>query len=270
MPIPYATAQPSAPAGAPVANLQAGMRGRVTLTAVAYGQLVGVGFGPGGRLGWESFLGGAPGLSSLIGVALFAWAPGDALPPDWPADDANADTGWHFEFVYRNASVAITSAVMATALGAPAGSVAVWTAHGVGPALQTRATVLTWPTSDAVNPGGSPGGQFNPGDHVRMSIAPTDLDAIASAVGYQGTTIGQSCNALLSMIQQTGFDQLVTGGTPHVLAWCGVDFLPPDWPPTDNLDNYHLEFRYQGGSPLVVAGLPFPVQAAFIAQGAGA
>lgn len=205
-------------------------------------------------------------LPSLFGNALFVWAPGDALPPDWPLDDANASTGWHFEFVSQNASQSIAASDIAAAMSAGAPYVTLWSAQGSGPAQLTRPIVLNW----------NPVTQLDPGAHVRMTIAASDLAAAAQAVGMTGVISGgpSACSGFLQLVQFAAFDVLVTNGSPLVLIWCGVDFLPPDWPATDSLTDYHLEFRVLpvagGGSSPPIASLPFPVLGAWAAQGPGA
>lgn len=203
-------------------------------------------------------------LPNLFGNALFVWAPGDALPPDWPTDDPNAATGWHFEFVSQNASQSIAAADIATAMNAGPSYVALWSAQGTGPAQITRPIVLNWdPVTELV-----------PSAHVRMTVAQSDLATIAQAVGMTGviSTGPSACAGFLNLVQFAAFDQTVTNGSPLVLTWCGVDFLPPDWPPDDQLGEYHLEFRVlpSSGTPAPISNLPFPILGAWQAQGPGA
>jgi hypothetical protein len=205
-------------------------------------------------------------LSSLFGNALFVWGPADALPPDWPSDDPNGGPGaaWHFEFVSQNASQSIAASDIATAMGAGPSFVTLWTAQGSGPAALTRPMVLAWnPVTD-----------LSPGAHVRLTIAASDLSTVAQAVGMTGViSAGPSaCAGLLQLVQFAGFDQMVTNGSPLVLIWCGADLLPPDWPPTDSLADYHLEFRVLPGpgTAAPLSNLPFPVAGAWAAQGPGA
>lgn len=251
-----ATYVPMTQAGAP-----AGSRIRFTLTDDVYRAAVGVGFGPGGRLGFANFVGSSGLVQQETGVPIFVWAPGDALPPDWPADDAHAADGWHVELLYRNASLVLTPPMIPAGLGVHDAGVSSWIAQGQGPTKATGAGALSWTASS---------GTIQPGDHVRLSFAPADLYTIANAVGFTGAITGPSCTGFLLLVAQSGFDQVVTGGGANLLAWCADDLLPPDWPPTDDLGNYHLETRYQGSGPLAVASLPFPVAGAWIAQGVGA
>lgn len=205
-------------------------------------------------------------LPSLFGNALFIWAPTDALPPDWPADDPNAGpgAGWHFEFVSQNASQSIGAADIATAMNAGPSFVTLWSAQGSGPAQLTRPIVLNW----------QPVTQLDPGAHVRMTVAQSDLATIAQAVGLTGVVSGgaAACSSFLQLVQFAGFDQLVTNGSPLVLIWCGSDFLPPDWPTPDSLGDFHLEFRVlpSTGTGALIDNLPFPVLGAWQAQGPGA
>ncbi len=238
------------------ATVSAGGRGRVTIAANSAPPVLA------NFILWIK----TSNLPNLFGWAFFVWGPNDALPPDWPSDDVNAGpgAGYHFEFVSQNAAAQIGVADIVNGMSAAPAAVAMWSAQGSGPAQLTRPIVLNW---NAVT-------QLDPGAHVRMTIAQGDLATIAQAVGLTGAiSAGPSaCAGLSQLVQFAGFDQIVTNGTTLVLTWCGSDFLPPDWPSSDSLGEYHLEFRVLagGGSSAPISNLPFPVLGAWAAQGPGA
>ena len=56
-----------------------------------------------GIQGWVNLL-AQPNVVAAFGTAnMCAWAPGDTLPPDWPADDYDAQSEYHADFVYQGA-----------------------------------------------------------------------------------------------------------------------------------------------------------------------
>jgi len=73
---------------------------------------------------WSSVLAFPTVQSALVASAMTAWAPGQALPADWPADDPTKAAGYHVEFTYGG-----TAPVMVSALPLP---VKVWVARGLG------------------------------------------------------------------------------------------------------------------------------------------
>jgi hypothetical protein len=50
--------------------------------------------------GWQRLLANPTIQKVIAAPSMSAWAPGDLLPTDWPADDTKAATGYHAEFVY--------------------------------------------------------------------------------------------------------------------------------------------------------------------------
>jgi hypothetical protein len=209
-------------------------------------------------------------LFAAIG-APFVWSPGDALPADWPLSDANAvptagftTTGFHFEFVNPFDTPISLADLRASIWSGASGPVPdVWIAQGTGQATAVRASSLTWDAAQTLSPG----------DHVRASLQPGDLMTLVGALSAGAANPlpyrDNSCATLLGVVEQTAFHAIV--GPGGVLAWCGLDFLPPDWPGADaNVGaSYHIEFRFTGASPVNVSALPIPITA-FRARGLGA
>lgn len=53
------------------------------------------------KMAWQSLLSQVHAtLTANSSAAIQAWAPGDALPTDWPTDDAHASDGYHAQFDY--------------------------------------------------------------------------------------------------------------------------------------------------------------------------
>jgi hypothetical protein len=210
-------------------------------------------------------------FSSALGPP-FVWSPGDALPTDWPIDDANAvptpsatTTGFHFEFVNTFSTPISALDLRASMWGGASGPAPdVWIAQGQGQAAATRSSTLTWSNAPTLSPG----------DHVRASLHPTDLLTLVGFL-FAGASSpapfsDNSCATLLGVVELSAFHALV--GPGGVLAWCGIDFLPPDWPAQTGDDlstQYHIEFRYTGASAIQTASLPLPILA-FVASGLGA
>ena len=85
-----------------------------------------------GITGWTNLL-SLPQVSAVLGTSnICAWAPGDALPLDWPAADVDEAAEYHADFVYQGAVPLLVASLPITA--------AVWVAQppdaagGAGPA----------------------------------------------------------------------------------------------------------------------------------------
>jgi hypothetical protein len=243
--------QQASDAAAQVAAAQGLSSSQIAQAAGAAGDAANV---PPGTPGCEQWV-ESPHVVALIGASTFCWGPGDVLPVDWPAAPGQVGAaGWHFEFVplqhvYMSALLSALGVAAPTASGVP---VFAWTAQGTGAAAETSQPTLTWSQVD----------QLQPGDHVRATMATANFLPFEASLGINYWTSG-SCNSLLSLVQQSQFIQAL--GTPHVLVWCGPDYLPPDWPLIDDLSGYHFEFRYAGPT-IQVNGGPFPFSSAWIAS----
>jgi hypothetical protein len=60
--------------------------------------------------GLEQFLTTASAQQALGTTQISAWSPGNALPADWPADDTNAATEYHLDFIYGGPAAFQTTA----------------------------------------------------------------------------------------------------------------------------------------------------------------
>lgn len=108
--------------------------------------------------------------------------------------------------------------------------------------------------------------QLNPGDVVRVAIAPGDLATVARAFGVQPDLAGLQT----ILASPTVTSVLSYSGT--VLVWMPGDAnLPADWPPDDPAvaTNIHAQFVYAGSVPMLVTFSPIPF-IAWIKKGIGA
>jgi hypothetical protein len=268
---PASTSATWAPNGA--SDLPGRARVRATVPLAAY-----VGLDPnaqpslsGLRDRFAAFIARPNTLFAAIG-APFVWSPGDALPADWPLSDANAapsasftTTGFHFEFVNPfDTPISLADLRASIWSGASGPAPDVWIAEGSGQAPAVRVSPLSWPPAQSISPG----------DHVRANLLPSDLMTLVGALSAGAANAlpyhDNSCATLLGVVEQTAFHAIV--GPGGVLAWCGIDLLPPDWPSGGAVDPgaaYHVEFRFTGASPISVGALPIPITA-YVASGLGA
>ena len=106
-----------------------------------------------GITGWINLL-GSPSVQTALGTSnICAWAPGQALPLDWPADDLDAGTEYHADFVYQG-----TATLSVSALPFP---VSAWVATPPvsikGPTPPTTGTgTTTLTTGTVIYPGQTP------------------------------------------------------------------------------------------------------------------
>jgi hypothetical protein len=237
------------------ADIPARARVRVTIAQSNYtwaGAAVGQ---PGDRERFANFIAQPHTLFAQYGMP-FVWGPQDALPTDWPADDPNATpsvTGWHFEFLSPFDTPLAYSTLLA-AIGLPGADVWIF-GPGMSPAAATRTSSVLW----------QPATGLVPGDHVRATLAATDLAAFATALAVPSPD--NSCNTLFALVAQSSFLDVVGHG--GILVWCGLDGLPPDWPTPDDPSANHFEFRFLAAQSMQVAALPIPFSV-WIARGNGA
>jgi hypothetical protein len=160
------------------------------------------------------------------------------------------------------------------ALAGAAGVVAlVKTTSAATPAPSSTATPTATPTpttsTNSISPPSSsatwtPASTIQPGDHVRISVAPSDLATLAAALGLP--TVDEQAWQQIMVTPQV---QNVIHA-PTLSAWGpGPDGtmqpgpLPADWPTSDAAaaTEFHADFVYQGTTPLLVSSFPVPVTA---------
>ncbi|HZU81910.1 MAG TPA: hypothetical protein VE987_03290 [Polyangiaceae bacterium] len=161
-----------------------------------------------------------------------AWAPGDALPTDWPADDTMAAQEYHAQFTYLGAVPLAVGTLPLPAM--------VWVKPGdlAGGIIPIRTPVMKWTKVGRGNP-------LQPGQTVRMAIDPQTLGATAAAYGilFSGTT------ALITLMG-AGFPSSNPWRPSNLVVYAPGDTLPADWPSDDPspATEYHAQFVY-GGAP---------------------
>ena len=195
----------------------------------------------------------------------FVWAPGDAVPTDWPPDDAHIADGYHVEIVYGIGYATATASIPNPPALAPATlqnqvglrMTGFWTqTQGPGQTL-TRGDIFYYPAT-----------QINAGDLVRASFSAADIQQltyqIAIQPGIAGAGPNLQCTAFFLYANDPGNFASVYG-TAGMLAWCPNDQLPPDWPPDDAqaASEFHLQFR--AGS--TVTAFLMPSTQVWVAQG---
>jgi hypothetical protein len=184
---------------------------RMTLPATAFDTIAASIPGLGtGIAGWTKLLSQLG--SNLTGVAtpsVLAWAPGDALPADWPNDDINRAAEYHAEFTYGG-----TLPILVSRLPIP---VQVWTKKGLG---QVGGGVGGVPKIWRAlgNRGTRPRGIFQ-GDRFRVSITPLQLRTMTFSRGLTNDAAGMA--ALVASWPARAV---------NVTAYAPGDVLPADWP----------------------------------------
>ena len=97
-------------------------------------------YSPNPSVGWTNLL-ATPQVAQVLGTSnICAWAPGQALPLDWPADDNDAGSEYHADFVYQG-----TATLAASSFPFPASMWAATppTTAAATPPASTTATVTT-------------------------------------------------------------------------------------------------------------------------------
>jgi len=131
------------------------------------------------------------------------------------------------------------------------------------PASTTPTRTLTAATSVWVSTT-----QINPGDNVRITVAPADLQTIATSLGL--STTGQTAMAIWTSVLANPTVQAALNAQ-NIQAWAPGQTLPSDWPSGDAhaSDGYHAQFTYQGSSALALSTSPVPMTA-WVQKGLGA
>jgi hypothetical protein len=95
----------------PATTINPGDHVRGTVTAAAFqtyaASITNLGTG---LAGWSSLLAMPQVAGVMQSPCVLAWAPGQALPTDWPAADASAATEYHVEFTYGGTTPRLVSA----------------------------------------------------------------------------------------------------------------------------------------------------------------
>jgi hypothetical protein len=152
-------------------------------------------------------------------------------------------------------SVAPSAAPSAAPGAAPGGTAAPSAAPGAAPGGTAAQTNLAWVSTTTLNPG----------DNVRITVAPSDLQTLATSLGLTGTAMAIWSSVLANPTVQASLS------AQNILAWTPGQSLPADWPTSDAhaADGYHAQFTYNGTQPLAVSNSPVPF-AAWVAKGMGA
>jgi hypothetical protein len=209
------TIPPAANAGwIPAATINPGDDVRITLPASSFNVIASAIPGLGtGITGWTKLLSQLG--SNLTGVAtpsIVAWAPGDALPADWPNDDINRAAEYHAEFTYGG-----PGPVLVTALPIP---VQVWVKKGlgqVGGGIGGTNQPKVW-RALGTRSRNQPRGIFQ-GNRFRVSITPLQLRTMAFSRGLSNDAAGMA--ALVASWPARAV---------NVTTYAPGQTLPADWP----------------------------------------
>jgi hypothetical protein len=162
---------------------------RISMTPSTFNTVAtSLGIAGGGIAGWTNML-AQPQVAAVLGSGnVCAWAPGDALPLDWPDDDTGASTEYHAEFVYAG-QVAIASSnlplpVSVWRAAPPATVTANNPGQNVGgPTIGTGATSLPGSSGGPIIQGTS---SYNPSTSPQV----VHLTATSAGVGTQPGVAG--------------------------------------------------------------------------------
>lgn len=219
---------------------------RISLPVAAFDQfaqsIAGLGTGIQGWTNLLAFVGAK--LTGASGATITAWAPGDALPTDWPSDDPDSATEYHAQFAYTGAQ-----SVLVSALPLPVHAWTPRTKTGIGvpphpPPLPPPAVAWVPVGASGVTPAGhTTYTAVGPGVRTRLSVAPA---AFVSAVA--ANRLPQDTSGLSSLIARVWTNASVPMQGTAIVTYAPGDPLPADWPASDpnRTTGYHAEFVYGG------------------------